>query len=78
MAMANLHIVSRRALSHKGITPAEAAVVELAELRNKEIAAMRNVSTHTVKRQMSSAFEKLGVDNRTSAILRWKELKVAA
>jgi DNA-binding NarL/FixJ family response regulator len=70
--------ISKRAQLPKGITPAEAEVIEMAELHNKLIADKRNVSVHTVKRQMSSAFEKLGVDNRTSAALRWAEIKRAA
>ena len=52
------------------LTPAEQAVCALLldGLTNTEIADARNVSTETVKRQLSSLLQKIGVGNRTGLV----------
>lgn len=57
------------------LTPAEAEVLRLIGIgkSNKAIADARSRSTETVKRQVTSLFRKLGVDNRTSAVAVGRE-----
>jgi DNA-binding CsgD family transcriptional regulator len=52
------------------LTLAEMEVLRLLGLgkSNKEIAAARSRSVETVKRQVASVYQKLGVENRTSAV----------
>jgi DNA-binding NarL/FixJ family response regulator len=51
------------------LTPAEMEVLRLLALgkSNKEIAAARSRSVETVKRQVASLYQKLGVESRTGA-----------
>ena len=42
--------------------------------RNGEISAILGLSTHTVRKHLENAFEKLGVENRTAAVLMFSEL----
>ncbi len=53
-----------------GLTPAELEVLRLLAQgkSNKEIAAARSRSVETVKRQVTSLYVKLGVENRTNAV----------
>lgn len=53
----------------RGITDPEALVLEwvVKGKSNEQIAAIIGKSTFTVKNQLASAIEKLGVSNRTSA-----------
>lgn len=55
---------------HFGLSEAEMEVWLLLEkgLTNAEIAEKRHVSVNTVKTQISSLYEKLGVDNRVKAV----------
>ena len=43
-------------------------------LQNSEIADQLNVAENTVKWHLGNIFDKLGVNNRTRAILRAREL----
>ncbi|WP_375204726.1 response regulator transcription factor [Hyphococcus sp.] len=64
-ALASLKITSRE---HETLTA-------LADgLTNKEIARRFNVSPNTVKTQVSSLYEKLGVSRRTQAVQKAREL----
>jgi|HubBroStandDraft_1064217.scaffolds.fasta_scaffold59164_2 DNA-binding CsgD family transcriptional regulator len=61
------------------LTPAEVEVARLAGagVTNAQIARLRQVSTHTVAKQMSSVLGKLGVCSRT-ALATLPELSMAA
>jgi DNA-binding NarL/FixJ family response regulator len=50
------------------LTPRQRQVVELAELRDADIALLLGNRKKTVKVLMRQAFDRLGVDNRTAAI----------
>jgi DNA-binding NarL/FixJ family response regulator len=54
------------------LTPAEAEVLRdlVRGLSNRDIAAQRGVSVHTVTKQVSSVLRKLGVQSRLDAALR--------
>lgn len=62
---------SGRAAAAAGLTPAEAAVLDLvaAGFDNRAIAARLAKSEKTVRNQVSTIFEKLGVNSRAQAIL---------
>ncbi|MEO1135786.1 MAG: LuxR C-terminal-related transcriptional regulator, partial [Pseudomonadota bacterium] len=64
------------ALSSLGVTAREYQTLgALADgLTNKEIARRFDVSPNTVKTQVASLFEKLGVSRRTQAIQKAREL----
>jgi DNA-binding CsgD family transcriptional regulator len=55
------------------LSPREAEVAQLAckGMRNGEIAAMLGTSAETVKKQLRSVFEKIGVSNRTELAALW-------
>lgn len=63
--------------STERLTPSEIDVVELAHLRNREIAELRGSSLATVKAQMRSALVKLGAETRTAAALAWQTRRAA-
>lgn len=67
-------------LERYGITPRELEVlVQMAQgLSNQEIANKLFVSLNTVKTHSSNVFSKLGVQRRTQAIQRAKELGILA
>ena len=65
----------------KTLTRREMEVLDLARLRNADIARTLFISPATVKNHWSSIARKLGTGNRTEAALIWREmrdLKVAA
>ena len=57
-------------------TPREVEVLNLLfdGLHNKEIAAVLNISVHTVKSHLEAIFPKLNVHNRLRAVLQAVEL----
>jgi DNA-binding CsgD family transcriptional regulator len=57
----------RRGPSIERLTPRERQVVELAHLRNADIAAELGISLATVKTLLSRAMEKAGAETRTQA-----------
>jgi len=68
--------VPRLKLAELGLSPREADVVTWVAhgKTNDEIARILNISPWTVKKHLGHAFEKLGVDTRTAAALRAREL----
>lgn len=68
--------INRAALASLGITGREhETLMALADgLSNKEIARRFGVSPNTVKTQVSSLYEKLGVSRRTQAVQKAREL----
>ena len=66
------------ALASLGVTDREVTVLEqLAVGRsNKEIARLMDISPNTVKTHIGHLFEKLGVQRRTQAIQKARELKL--
>ncbi len=48
----------------------EALTLAAQGLPNKEIAEAMDISPNTVKQHMSSAFDKMGVSNRTEAVVK--------
>lgn len=70
-----LVLVSRP--SAERLTPSERDVVELAHLRNRDIAELRGSSLATVKAQMRSALMKLGAETRTAAALALQARRAA-
>ena len=66
------------ALKSLGVTDREFAVLELlaAGQANKEIARHLDVSPNTVKSHILHLFEKLGVQRRTQAISKARELRL--
>lgn len=58
----------------------EAEVLELAALglTNHEIARRLEVTVHAVKFHLSGVYRKLGVNNRTEAVVRWLLVPAAA
>lgn len=73
----NLHLISGIAPVTRSLTPSEQSVVELAHLRNSEIAQLLGKKPTTVKAQFRSAMTKLGCETRTAAALLWQERKAA-
>lgn len=71
-ALLVMRVVERDAMhrSELSLTAAELEVLRLVALgrSNKEIATVRSRSVETVKRQVASLYQKLGVENRTSAV----------
>jgi DNA-binding NarL/FixJ family response regulator len=65
------HRAEERVESHHGLTPRELEVLgALARgLRNEEIAKELVITEKTVKSHLSSIFSKLGVEDRSQAIL---------
>lgn len=65
-------------VSALGLTPRELDILELiaAGLSNREIAEKAFVSENTVKTHSSRVFEKLGVQRRTQAAQRARELRL--
>jgi DNA-binding NarL/FixJ family response regulator len=63
--------VRPRAVRDAGLTPAEAALFDLVAegLDNRAIAARLGKSEKTVRNQLSVIFSKLGVHNRSQAIV---------
>ena len=59
------------------LTRREEQVVRLAHLPNKEIATRLGIRPGTVRNQMQSAMEKLGVHTRTEAALVVRHLEAA-
>lgn len=53
-----------------GLTATELECLRLARLRNKDIAARLHLSVKTVERYLSIAYEKVGAENRTDAVLK--------
>jgi DNA-binding NarL/FixJ family response regulator len=63
-------IESNQHMTEVPLTEAEIEVLRLLALgrSNKEIASTRLRSAETIKRQVSSIYKKLSVDNRTGAV----------
>jgi DNA-binding CsgD family transcriptional regulator len=55
------------------LSPREADVLALASrgLTNRQIAAELHVTVHAVKFHLAGVYRKLGVSNRTEAVVRW-------
>ena len=55
------------------LSPRETEVLDLASLglTNQQIAARLNVSVHAVKFHLAGVYRKLGVANRTEAVVHW-------
>jgi len=70
--------INRLALASLGVSERELEVLALlaAGRSNKEIAQRLEVSPNTVKTHIANLFEKLGVNRRTEAILKARELGV--
>jgi DNA-binding CsgD family transcriptional regulator len=60
----------------KGLSRREAEVLAIASegLTNEQIAARLNVTSHAVKFHLSSVYRKLGVANRTEAVVAYLRL----
>jgi DNA-binding CsgD family transcriptional regulator len=56
-----------------GLSPREMEVLDLAALglTNPQIAARLQVTVHAVKFHLAGIYRKLGVANRTEAVVRW-------
>jgi DNA-binding NarL/FixJ family response regulator len=63
--------VERRRLPAESLTPSERDLIAriMEGLRNAEIARQRSVRVQTVKNQIQSIFDKLGVSDRVELIL---------
>jgi DNA-binding CsgD family transcriptional regulator len=59
------------------ISPREAEVLDLAGLRCADIAVALDISTHTVKSHLRSAFLKLNVETRAAAVEAWRDRRAA-
>ncbi len=61
------------------LSPRELQVLQVASegLTNEQIAARLNVTSHAVKFHLSSIYRKLGVANRTEAVVEYLRLGVA-
>jgi DNA-binding NarL/FixJ family response regulator len=70
--------INTQALTSLGVSDRELEVLSLlaAGRSNKEIAQRLEVSPNTVKTHIANLFEKLGVNRRTEAILKARELGV--
>ena len=84
-AWAQRLVVSAESAPHRSqpglvepLSPRELEVLELvaAGLTNQQIAAQLVISIGTVKTHTSNIYQKLGVDNRTSALARARQLKI--
>jgi DNA-binding CsgD family transcriptional regulator len=55
------------------LSPREAEVLDLASLglTNAQIAARMSVTVHAVKFHLAGVYRKLGVGNRTEAVVHW-------
>jgi DNA-binding NarL/FixJ family response regulator len=55
------------------LSPRESEVLDLASLglTNPQIAARLDVTVHAVKFHLAAVYRKLGVANRTEAVVRW-------
>jgi DNA-binding NarL/FixJ family response regulator len=62
------------------LSPRESEVLDLASLglTNPQIAARLNVTVHAVKFHLAAVYRKLGVANRTEAVVRWLRRPEAA
>jgi DNA-binding NarL/FixJ family response regulator len=62
------------------LSPREAEVLALASLglTNPQIAARLEVTVHAVKLHLAAVYRKLGVANRTEAVVRWLRAPEAA
>jgi DNA-binding NarL/FixJ family response regulator len=56
-----------------GLSPRETQVARLAYkgMQNAEIAALLGTSAETVKKQLASVMQKMGVSNRTELAMAW-------
>jgi DNA-binding CsgD family transcriptional regulator len=65
----------RRNRSKSRITPTELFVALLAglKLRDKEVAALRNTAVPTIKKQLRSAYAKLGIHSRLQLVSMFME-----
>jgi NarL family two-component system response regulator LiaR len=71
-------VMNETALAETGISKRELEVLQLMQqgLSNKEIADRLFVSLNTIKTHGSNVFEKLGVNRRTQAIVKARELRI--
>jgi DNA-binding CsgD family transcriptional regulator len=62
------------------LSPREREVLQVASegLTNEQIAARLNVTSHAVKFHLSSVYRKLGVANRTEAVVEFLRLGATA
>ncbi len=63
----------RTATPRELLSPRESEVLDLASLglTNPQIAARLDVTVHAVKFHLAAVYRKLGVANRTEAVVRW-------
>ena len=61
------------------LTPRGVQVLELAGrgMTNAQIASELDLSPYTIRAQFSRIFERLGVHNRTSAVVKWNAVRPA-
>ena len=61
------------------LTPRGVQVLELAGrgMTNAQIASELDLSPYTIRAQFSRIFERLGVNNRTSAVVKWNAVRPA-
>lgn len=66
---------TERSPAERPLSPREAEIVHwISEGKsNQEIALILGISHHTVRKHLESIYTKLGVENRTSAALAWRE-----
>jgi NarL family two-component system response regulator LiaR len=65
---------------HGGLSPRELEVLDMASLglRNAEIADRLGLSVHAIKFHLAAVYKKLGVTNRTEAVVTYMRLIPAA
>jgi DNA-binding CsgD family transcriptional regulator len=58
---------------HASLSPRETQVIEMASLglRNAEIAQRLSLSVHAIKFHLAAVYRKLGVSNRTEAVVAY-------
>jgi DNA-binding CsgD family transcriptional regulator len=64
---------SRTLRTHGALSPRELEVLEMASLglRNAEIAQRLGLSVHAIKFHLAAVYRKLGVTNRTEAVVTY-------
>lgn len=72
--------VGRRPISRESaelLTPRQQQVIDLAELRDADIALALGISVRTVNVLMAQVLDRLRVETRTAAALKWARMRCA-